>query len=101
VLLTLSASWNAWSRVYFYAIVGTILSTAFFASPAKPWLKRKLEERAAKVGSTLKKSHSQESLAGQQPLMVLPPQSLVETIGEIKMEIEAGQSKGLTRNTTL
>jgi lysophospholipid acyltransferase len=101
VLLTLPASWLVWSRVYFYAIIGTILSTAFFASPAKPWLKRKLEERANKAGSSLKKSYSQESLAGQQPVMGLPPESLDEAINEIKMEVEARQRKGLARSPTL
>ncbi|KAA8572641.1 hypothetical protein EYC84_003240 [Monilinia fructicola] len=34
ILLTLPASFLVWSRVYFYAIIGTALSTAFFASPA-------------------------------------------------------------------
>ena len=94
MLLTLPASWLVWSRVYFYAIIGTTLSTAFFASPAKPWLKQKLEERAAKAGSNLKKSYSQESLAGQQPLMGLPPEGLEETINEIKREIEARRRSG-------
>jgi lysophospholipid acyltransferase len=81
--------------------LGTILSTAFFASPAKSWLKRKLEERAKKAGSNLKKSQSQESLAGQQPVLGLPPESMDEAVNEIKMEMEARQRKGLTRSETL
>lgn len=47
VLLTLPDSLLAWSRVYFYIIVAVALSTAFFASPAKPALKKLLEQRAA------------------------------------------------------
>jgi lysophospholipid acyltransferase len=101
VLLTLSDSWLVWSRVYFYAILGTILSTAFFASPAKPWLKRKLEERAAKADSKLKKSQSQESLAGQQPVLGLPPESLDEAINEIKIEMEVKPRKRLASNEAL
>lgn len=31
--------------MYFYAIVGLAASIAFFASPAKPWLVRRLEQR--------------------------------------------------------
>jgi lysophospholipid acyltransferase len=89
-----------WSRVYFYAIIGTALLTAFFISPAKPWLKRKLEERAAKAGSHLKKSYSQESLAEQQPVLGLPPESLDEAIDEIRAEMGARQRKGTTPNET-
>lgn len=101
MLLTLPASWLVWSRVYFYAIIGTVLATAFFASPAKPWLKQRLEERAAKAGVNIQKSYSQESLAGQQPVLGLPPESLDEAINEIKVEMEARQRKGLTRSTTV
>jgi lysophospholipid acyltransferase len=86
--------------VYFYAIIGTALSTAFFAPPAKLWLKKRLEERAAKAGSKLKRSSSHETLAGQQPLLGLPPESLDETINEIKMEIEAKQRKGVVKSET-
>ncbi len=101
VLLTLPASWLVWSRVYFYAVIGTILSTAFFASPAKPWLKRKLEERAAKAGASTETSYSQESLSGQQPVLGLPPESFDEAINEIKMEMETRKRKSMTRSTTL
>jgi lysophospholipid acyltransferase len=101
VLLTLPASWLVWSRVYFYAIIGIVLATAFFASPAKPWLKQKLDKRAAKAGTNLKRSYSQESLAAQQPVMGLPPESLGEAINEIRMEMEARQRQGLTRSTTI
>ena len=100
VVLTLSASWLVWSRVYFYAIIGTALSTTLFISPAKLWLKRKLEERAAKAGPHLKEAHSQESLAGQQPVLGLPPESLDEAIDEIRAEMEARQRKGATPRET-
>lgn len=87
--------------MYFYAIIGTVLSTAFFASPAKAWLKRRLEERAAEVGPKLKKTYSQESLAGQQPVLGLPPESFDEAINEIRMEMEARQRKGMVRSETM
>ncbi|KAK0621305.1 MBOAT, membrane-bound O-acyltransferase family-domain-containing protein [Bombardia bombarda] len=50
LVLSFSGSIQAWSRVYFYAIIGTAASMAFFASPAKPYLRRALEQRAAKAG---------------------------------------------------
>ncbi|KAL8824788.1 MAG: hypothetical protein Q9191_004826 [Dirinaria sp. TL-2023a] len=45
VLLTLPASLLVWSRVYFYTVVGAAAAMAFFASPAKPWLNRRLQAR--------------------------------------------------------
>jgi lysophospholipid acyltransferase len=101
VLLTLPDSWLVWSRVYFYAVIGTALSTAFFASPGKVWLKRKLEKRATRAGTNVGKSYSQESLNGQQPVLGLPPEGLDETVNEIRMEMEARQRKGLVRNDTM
>jgi lysophospholipid acyltransferase len=101
VLLTLHDSWLVWSRVYFYAIIGTSLSIAFFASPAKEFLKEKLEERTAKVGGRLTRTYSQESVSGRQPVMGLPPESLDEAVKEIREEIEAMQRKGLAKGEAL
>lgn len=39
VLLTLPKSLLLWGRVYYYGVVGVALGMAFFASPAKVWLK--------------------------------------------------------------
>ncbi|KAK3302116.1 MBOAT, membrane-bound O-acyltransferase family-domain-containing protein [Chaetomium strumarium] len=50
LLLSLSESLQAWSRVYFYGVIGTAGAMAFFASPAKRYLKKELERRYAKVG---------------------------------------------------
>lgn len=43
--------------------MGVVVSSAFFASPAKALLKKKIEERNSKAGVDLKKSPSTESLA--------------------------------------
>jgi lysophospholipid acyltransferase len=101
VLLTLPASFLVWARVYFYAAIGTALSTAFFASPAKAFLIKKLNERAGT--NTLKRTHSQESLASKEPVLGLPsePQEdLEEMVSEIKAEMEARQRKGIRRAET-
>ena len=51
LILSFSNSILVWSRVSFYAVIGVIASIAFFASPAKPYLRRRLEERAARAGA--------------------------------------------------
>ncbi|CAK7232154.1 Lysophospholipid acyltransferase [Sporothrix bragantina] len=58
ILLTLHDSLLAWSRVYFYAIIGVLGSMALFASPVKPALKKELERRAAKVAASSGSSQS-------------------------------------------
>jgi lysophospholipid acyltransferase len=50
LLLSLSESLQVWARVYFYGVIGTAGAMAFFASPAKRYLKKKLEKRYAKAG---------------------------------------------------
>ncbi len=103
VLLTLPASFLVWSRVYFYAAIGTALSTAFFASPAKGYLIQKLKQRAGNATQTLKRKESQESLASREPVLGLPPDPQVEfeeMVSEVKAEIEARQRKGFRRAET-
>ncbi|KAK4456372.1 hypothetical protein QBC42DRAFT_191204, partial [Cladorrhinum samala] len=71
-LLTLHDSLTAWTRVYFYAAVGTAGCMIFFASPAKQQIRKALEKRngpakkeeGGKEGQQLKKVASTESLTG-------------------------------------
>jgi lysophospholipid acyltransferase len=94
VLLTLPASFLVWARVYFYGAVGTALATAFFASPAKAVLVKKLNKRAGTT--TLKRTASQDSLSSKEPVLGLPAEpekDLDELVGEVKAEIEARQRK--------
>jgi lysophospholipid acyltransferase len=101
VLLTLPASFLVWARVYFYAAIGTALSTAFFASPAKAFLAKKLNARSGIGG--LRRKRSQESLASTEPVLGLPaePQKdLEEIVSEVRAEMEARQRKGLKRAET-
>lgn len=98
VLLTLHDSWLVWSRVYFYGIIGIVISNAFFASPAKDFLKMKLEERNARVGGELKRPYSLESTEDQPPFMGLPSESLDEAINEIQEEIKSIRKKGLVKS---
>ncbi|KAK3357450.1 MBOAT, membrane-bound O-acyltransferase family-domain-containing protein [Lasiosphaeria hispida] len=106
LILTLSGSLAAWSRLYFYAVISTIASMAFFASPAKPQLQRILEQRAAKAsgGSAdgvpkrqgLPRTISADSLTSREPVLGLPqdPQlELDEAISEIRAEMEARRAE--------
>ncbi|KAI9746577.1 MAG: lysophospholipid acyltransferase [Claussenomyces sp. TS43310] len=104
VLLSLPESYLVWRRVYFYAIVGTAISTAFFASPAKAFLKQQLDIRSERAGSKLKHVYSQENFSdSKDPIMVLPPDpdGLEDTVKEIREEIEALQRRGIHRSDTM
>lgn len=63
LVLGFADSVKVWARVYFYCVLGVAASYAFFASPARPWLKKKVEERSNAAGVQLKRSASTESLA--------------------------------------
>ena len=94
VLLTLPSSLLVWSRVYFYTIFGVAASMAFFASPAKPWLNKRLSERNH---LTPQRSSSQSSI--NQPMLGLPSdpgQDIDEAVKEIREEVEVRRRKGLS-----
>lgn len=63
LVLGFADSIKVWARVYFYAIVATAVGQAFFSSPARGVLKKKIEVRNAGAGVQLKRSASTESLA--------------------------------------
>lgn len=63
LVLSFADSFKVWARVYFFCVVGVAASYAFFSSPARPWLKAKVEERTKAAGVPLRKSASTESLA--------------------------------------
>ena len=89
VLLTLPSSLLVWTRVYFYAILGTAASMAFFASPAKPWLIKKLRKRNHYALQPQEKA--------EHPLMGLPSDpagDIDEAVMEIREEVEARRRRG-------
>ena len=93
VLLTLPDSLLVWSRVYFYVILGAAVSMAFFASPAKAWLAKKLKER--------NQSAMQPQEKREHPLMGLPSdpgRDIDEAVKEIKEEVEARRRRGTSVN---
>ncbi|RYP79486.1 hypothetical protein DL769_002941 [Monosporascus sp. CRB-8-3] len=103
ILLRLDKSLAVWASVYFYAVIGTGVSMAFFASPAKVYLRKQLEKRTRAAGVRLVRSASTESLGdGKRPEPVLgigdPVKDIDEAIQEIKEELEKQQAKK-SRNT--
>ncbi|KAI3336554.1 MBOAT family protein [Xylariaceae sp. AK1471] len=93
VILGFKESLQVWSRVYFYGIVTTFASLAFFASPAKARVRKMLEQRTPKTGVRLTRTTSTESLSGtpQEPVLGLsadPGKDINEAIREIQDEVE-------------
>ncbi|KAI4181048.1 MAG: hypothetical protein L6R41_006849 [Letrouitia leprolyta] len=105
VLLTLPASVLVWSRVYFYTVIGTAASMAFFASPAKPWLIKRLDARN-KAAKRLQQEQQQQRptipldhQVLENPLMGPglpsdPAKELDEVTMEIREEVESRRKKG-------
>ena len=90
VLLSLPSSLLVWARVYFYAVVGTAASVAFFASPAKPWLIQQLKKR---------NQHAQQppKEIREHPLLGMPSDpagDIDEAVHEIMEEVEARRRRG-------
>ena len=76
-------------RVYFYTVFGAAASMAFFTSPAKPWLVKKLKKR--------NQNALQPKERAEHPLMGLPSDpagDIDEAFMEIKEDIEARRRRG-------
>ena len=89
VLLTLPSSLLVWARVYFYAVLGTAASMAFFASPAKPWLVKRLKQR--------NQNATQPKEVKEHPLLGMPSDlagDIDEAIQEISNEVDARKRRG-------
>ena len=113
VLLTLPDSLQAWAAVYYYAIIGTIVSLVSFNPPAKATLRKKLAQRAKMAGvatpgattpavektsaevQPLVPGQSREGTRG--PHLGLPDDpgaELDDIMDEIKREVEYRRSRG-------
>lgn len=96
VILSFKDTVTIWSRMYFYGVIVTGASMAFFASPGKKWLRSALEKRDKEAGGRLSKSSSAESLTalagkGQEPVLGIaadPGREVDEMVGELKREVE-------------
>ncbi|RMZ82738.1 hypothetical protein DV738_g1551, partial [Chaetothyriales sp. CBS 135597] len=83
---------TVWARVYFYALIGTLSSIAFFASPGKKLLTKRIDKRNH---PHLRRGLSQETV--HPPALGLPNdpvREIDEAIEEIKAEVEARNRRG-------
>ncbi|KAI1448359.1 MBOAT-domain-containing protein [Annulohypoxylon stygium] len=97
VILRFDQSILAWSRVYFYAVLSTGASMAFFASPAKKQLRAMLEKRTKDVGAKYVRSASTDSVTGRgrEPVLGVsedPGRDIDEAIQEIRVEVERART---------
>ncbi|KAF7162250.1 hypothetical protein CNMCM5623_007645 [Aspergillus felis] len=92
IFLSFSSSIQVWRSVYFYGVVGNILSIIFFGSPAKGYLVRSLKKRNR---PHIPRTVSMESI--QQPTLGLPndpAREIDDAVQEIKAELEARRRHG-------
>ncbi|KAF5859036.1 lysophospholipid acyltransferase [Aspergillus alliaceus] len=92
IFLSFSDSIRVWRSVYFYGIVGNIVSLALFASPAKGLLLKKLRGRNR---PHVPRTVSSENM--RQPTLGLPNDAIQEfddAVQEIRTEIESRQRRG-------
>jgi lysophospholipid acyltransferase len=106
VILDFGNSIAVWSRVYFYAIVTTFASLAFFASPGKKWLKAQHEKRSHDAGVKIVKNLSTESLTAaggrKEPILGLsqdPEADANEMVDEIRAQVERAKAEQVRRRS--
>ncbi|KAG5665622.1 hypothetical protein KAF25_009747 [Fusarium avenaceum] len=96
LILEFQGSLLTWSRVYFYAVIWTVLSLIFFNSPGKSILKKQLEERQGRASVKLEHSISTDSLSGKEPILGIskdPESDISEAVEEIRAEMLMRQRK--------
>lgn len=82
--------------MFFYAVIWTIGSLIFFASPGKVALRKQLEKRQGRANAKLVRSLSTDSLTGREPILGIskdPENDINEAVKEIRAEVEARQRK--------
>ncbi|OJJ52609.1 hypothetical protein ASPSYDRAFT_51732 [Aspergillus sydowii CBS 593.65] len=92
IFLSFPASNRVWQSVYYYGIIAIVVSLAFFASPAKGILIKKLKSRDR---PKMVRSASTESI--QEPTLGLPSDAFKEfddAVQEVKSEIESRRRRG-------
>ncbi|KAI1420577.1 membrane-bound O-acyltransferase domain-containing protein 1 [Xylaria sp. FL1777] len=93
IILGFKESLQVWSRVNFYAVFTTFGTLAFFASPAKVYLRKMLEKKSNEAGGRLSRTISTDSVNGprQEPVLGLsadPGKDINEAIEEIQGEVD-------------
>ncbi|KAL5604665.1 hypothetical protein BROUX41_001984 [Berkeleyomyces rouxiae] len=97
LVLSFRDSWEIWRRLNYFAIVGVMLTVAFFASPARGILRKQLETRQAKgrffgPRPNLSRNASTDSVSSTHPILGVTDnleKDVAEMVEEIKAEMEA------------
>ncbi|KAI0395366.1 MBOAT family protein [Xylariaceae sp. FL0594] len=108
IILGLKESLQAWSRVYYYAIITTFSTLAFFASPAKLQVRKMLEKRTRGPNGAnkprLPRVASTESLDGgdsRTPTLGLSPdpgRDIDEAMRELQVEVDRARRNSLKKH---
>ena len=91
-ILGFGDSLKVWARVYFYCVIGVAASLAFFNSPGKKWLIKRLDKRNH---PHVRKTLSQETQ--HPPALGLPNdpgREIDEAVLEIRQEVDRRQRRG-------
>ncbi|KAI0115820.1 MBOAT family protein [Nemania sp. FL0031] len=94
IILDFKQSLQVWSRVNFYGIITTLVTLAFFASPAKVHLRKMLEKKSREAGGRLSRTTSSENL--KEPVLGLsadPGKDIDEAIQELQVEVEKAKKE--------
>jgi lysophospholipid acyltransferase len=94
ITLYLGASIKVWSRVYFYAIIGVVLSLAFLQSPGKAWLQSQVKKRTGTAKPAMERIKSVERM----PTLGMPDdpeKEIDEIVREVKAEVERRKKEGI------
>ncbi|KAG5287934.1 MBOAT family protein [Histoplasma ohiense] len=105
VILHFKPSVHVWSSVYYYGIVGIAASQAFFSSPAKRFLVKRLKARGGGGGGgggggpvSRQPSRTREPQEpSEQPVLGLPPnpgRDIEDAVNEVMREIEVRRRRG-------
>ncbi|KAK3048877.1 Lysophospholipid acyltransferase [Extremus antarcticus] len=87
ILLSIHDSMLAWTRVYFYCVIGVTACSVFLVTPGKAWLQRKVKARVGRP--ELKRGESQEGTTLGVPSE--PGQEFDEMVDEIMEEVKRRQ----------
>lgn len=87
---------QVWSRVYFYALLWTLGSLVFFASPGKVMLRKRLEKRQGRASARMVRTVSSDSLTGGHPILGIskdPEGDVTEAIEELRAELDKARAE--------
>jgi lysophospholipid acyltransferase len=95
IVLTFRNTMTIWARVYFYCIIGVLVSLGFLFSPGKVYLQKQL---SARTRPGMERTHSAESMRSGTTLGLPndPEREVQEIVAEVRQEIENRRARGMS-----